>query len=181
MSTFSTKIINSSYKNRHVLSEFPYENRQNFLAKIVTLLSGFFLKYVLPILRLCICAFKHPFQQYWHCYIVTIYPFKLSQYYTLVDSHNVALKCHKVAKLYMLPCGKIIYATMWQKIVTTYSHNLLYVTSVTKMWHFCSLLWLVDFLSQREKKTAVLQFTFYDTLISIFAVWGVGTCYITGK
>ncbi len=50
---------------------------------------------------------------HWHCHIVTICPFKLSQYYTLADRHNVALKCHKMAK--------ILHATMWRKIVTTCS------------------------------------------------------------
>ncbi len=65
---------------------------------------------------------------------------------------------------------KIMRATMWQKIVTTCSQNLLYVTSVTKMWHSCSLLRLVDFLSQMENKTTVLLFTFCDNLMSIFAV-----------
>ncbi len=60
---------------------------------------------------------------------------------------------------------------MWQKIVTTCSQNLRYVTSVTKMWQFCFLPWLVDFLSQMQNKTAVLPFTFCDNLISVFAVW----------
>ncbi len=59
---------------------------------------------------------------------------------------------------------------MWQKIVTTCSQHLLYATSVTKMWHFCSLLWLIDFLSSMENKIVVLPFTFCDNLISIFAV-----------
>ncbi len=40
-----------------------------------------------------------PLQQHWHCNIVTICPFKLSRYYTLGDSHNVALKYHKVLKI----------------------------------------------------------------------------------
>ncbi len=56
---------------------------------------------------------KPSLHQHWHRHMVTIYPFKLSQYYTLTDSHNVALKCHEVAK--------ILHATMWQKIITTCS------------------------------------------------------------
>ncbi len=58
--------------------------------------------------------------------------------------YNVAENCHSVAKT-----------------VTTCCQNLLYGTSVTKMWHFCSLLWLVDFLSQMENKTAVLPSTIW--------------------
>ncbi len=54
-----------------------------------------------------------PSQQRWHCHIVIICPLELSQYYTLADSHNVALKCYKVAK--------ILHSTMWQKTVTTCS------------------------------------------------------------
>ncbi len=71
----------------------------------------------------------------------------------------------------MLQSGKIIYTTMRQNYITTRSQNLLYVKSVTKMWHFCSLHWLVGFLSLMENKPAVLPFTFCDKLISIFAVW----------
>ncbi len=63
--------------------------------------------------------------------------------YIARDSHNVALKFHEVAKS--------LHATMWQKIVTTCSQNSLYVASVTKMWHFCSLLWLVNFFVTNGK------------------------------
>ncbi len=80
---------------------------------------------------------------------------ELTQYYTLADSHSVALKCVKWQKFYKLQCGrklsqhaariyyhnvalkchkvaKLYNVTMWQNIVTTCSQNLLYVTSVTK-------------------------------------------------
>ncbi len=53
---------------------------------------------------------------------------KLSQHAARIYCHDIALKCHKMAKLYMLQCGrklsqsgKVIHATMWQKIVTTCS------------------------------------------------------------
>ncbi len=104
-------------------------------------------------------------QQHWHCHIVTICPSKFSQYYTSSDNHSVASKCHKVVKLYMPYRGK--------KIVTTCSQNLLYVSSVIKMWYFRSVLWLVNFLSQMKNKTAVLSFAFCEDLISVFAVRGL--------
>ncbi len=40
----------------------------------------------------------------------------------------------------MLQSGKILHATMWRKIVTACSQNLLYVTSATKMWYPHSLI-----------------------------------------
>ncbi len=93
---------------------------------------------------------------------------KLSQQAARIYGHNVALKCHKLAKL---------HARMWQKIVTICSQNSLYVTSVIKMWHFCSLFWSVDFLSQIENRTTVLPFTFCDNLISAFIVWAALIVY----
>ncbi len=57
--------------------------------------------------------YRKPVLQHWHCHIVTVRPFKLSQYYTLADSHNVSLKCQKVTK--------ILHVTIWHKSVITCS------------------------------------------------------------
>ncbi len=85
-----------------------------------------------------------PLQHYWLCHTATICPFKLCHTVILCQkSQNVALKCHKVAKFYMLQCGR--------KIVTTCSQNLLNVTFMTKMWHRHSLLWLVHFFVTNGK------------------------------
>ncbi len=66
-----------------------------------------------------------PLQEHWHCHMVTICPSKLSQYYTLADSHNVALECHKLAK--------ILHATMWRKIVAKWQNYTCY--NVAKNCH----------------------------------------------
>ncbi len=86
-------------------------------------------------------------------------PFKLSQYYTLADSNNVALTCQKVAKLNMLQCdkklsqsGEVIYQQSGNKLSQL-------AVRIHSMWKKCGISVLFsDWLIFCHKWKIKLQF-----------------------